>query len=222
MTQTISTPSSNPDPKSGTRHPAPCASLARHAIRRLQVDLAERLTPSWDPALDPKDADLPELLEAAMSPSGSAALDALNTSPNAQNVSPEEFDAIADAGGDPAATAANGTSHPRILLPASKLIPLLRLAASIGSLKHRDAMLVPGAITVIEGIPNDLVDALKKLLPHALPTGWSLAMSMGRLPRDTPYLLVLGPELMNGKISEHAGRGLPQSWQAPSTCGSRS
>ncbi|WP_232419310.1 AAA family ATPase [Paracoccus sp. N5] len=207
MTQTNATNPRNPDPNSGSRNPASWVSLARHAIRRLRDDLAERLTPSWDPALDPEDMDLPDLLEAAMSPPGSAALDALNTSPAAQNVSPEEYEAIAEAGGDPAATVANGASQPRILLPASKLIPLLRLAASIGSLEGRDAMLVPGAITVIEGIPGNLVDALKKLLPHALPTGWSLAMSMGRLPRDKPYLLVLGPELMNGKISEHAGRG---------------
>lgn len=207
MTQTISTPSSNPDPKSGTRNPVPWAPLARHAIRRLQADLAEKLSPSWDPALDPEDMDLPELLETAMSPPGSAALDALNASPAAQNVSPEEFDAIKEAGDDPAATASDGSSQPRVRLPAGKLLPLLRLAASIGSLKDRDAMLAPGAITVIEGIPGSLIDALKKLLPHALPTGWSLAMSMGRLPRDTPYLLVLGPELMNGKISDHAERG---------------
>ncbi|RQP05378.1 MAG: hypothetical protein D1H97_13035, partial [Paracoccus sp. BP8] len=78
MTQTNATNPRNPDPKSGTRHPAPWASLARHAIRRLQADLAEKLSPSWDPALDPEDMDLPELLEAAMSPPGSAALDALN------------------------------------------------------------------------------------------------------------------------------------------------
>ncbi|MBT0781478.1 AAA family ATPase [Paracoccus sp. pheM1] len=151
--------------------------------------------------------DQPEFLETAMSPPGSGALDALNTSPAAQNVSPEEYEAIAEAGGDPAATAANGASQPRIRLPAGKLIPLLRLAASIGSLEVRDAMLVPGAITVIEGIPGNLIDALKKLLPHALPAGWSLAMSMGRLPRDKPCLLVLGPELMSGKVSQHAERG---------------
>lgn len=81
MTQTISIPSSNPNPESGTRNPAPWASLARQAIRSLQDDLAQKLTPAWDPALDPEDADLPELLEAAMSPQGSTALDALNTSP---------------------------------------------------------------------------------------------------------------------------------------------
>ncbi|REG28119.1 ATP-dependent Zn protease [Paracoccus versutus] len=207
MTQTNATNPRNPNPESGTHNHPVWGPLARQAIRRLQDDLAERLTPSWDPALDPEDMDLPELLEAAMSPPGSAAIDTLNSSPAAQNVSPEEYEAIAEAGGDPAATAANGASQPRILLPASKLIPLLRLAASIGSLKDRDAMLVPGAITVIEGIPGNLIDALKKLLPHALPTGWSLAMSMGRLPRDKPYLLVLGPELMNGKVSQHAERG---------------
>lgn len=207
MTQTIATSPRDPNPESGTHNHPVWGPLARHAIRRLQDDLAQRLMPSWDPALDPEDMDLPELLEAAMSPPGSAALDALNTSPCAQNISPEECEAIAEAGGDPTATASNGSPQPRILLPASKLIPLLRLAASIGSLEDRDAMLVPGAITVIEGIPGNLIDAIKKLLPHALPQSWSLAMSMGRLPREKPYLLVLGPELMNGKISDHAERG---------------
>ena len=77
--------------------------------------------------------DLPELLDAAMSPPGSTALEALNRRPAAQNISPEEHDAIADAGGDPAATASDGTSQPRIRLPSGKLIPLLRLVASIGN-----------------------------------------------------------------------------------------
>lgn len=210
MPQSIATSPRNPNPESGTHNPPSWASLARDAIRALQDDLAERLIPSWDPSLDPEDMDLPELLETAMSPQGSAALDALNRSPAAQNISPEEHDATADAGGDPTATASNGTSQPRILLPASKLIPLLRLAASIGSLEDRDAMLVSGAITVIDGIPGNLIDALKKLLPHVLPQDWSLTMSMGRLPRDKPFLLVQGPELMNGKISEHAERAFKE------------
>ncbi|GLK63702.1 AAA family ATPase [Paracoccus kondratievae] len=210
MTQTISIPPSNPKTNSGTHNHPVWASLARQAIRSLQNDLAERLMPSWDPALDPEDADLPELLEAAMAPQGSAVLDALNRSPAAQNISPEEYEAIADAGGDPAATASNGASQPRIRLPAGKLLPLLRLAASIGGIPDRDAMLAPGAITVIEDIPNDLVDAIRKLLPHVLPDSWSLATSMGRLPRDNFYLLVLGPELMNGKITEHAERGFKE------------
>ncbi|RQP04062.1 MAG: hypothetical protein D1H97_19935, partial [Paracoccus sp. BP8] len=78
MTQTIFTPTSNPDPESGTHNPPTWHPLARQAIRHLKTDLAEKLTPSWDPCLDPEDMDLPELLEAAMSPPGSAALDALN------------------------------------------------------------------------------------------------------------------------------------------------
>lgn len=207
MTQTNATNLRKPNPESGTRNQPSWSPLARQAIHSLQTDLAQKLTPLWDPALDPEDMDLPELLEAAMQPPGSSAIEALNSSPSAQNISPEEYDAITEAGGDPAATAANGASQPRVRLPAGKLLPLLRLAASIGGIPDRDAMLAPGAISVIEDIPGNLVDALKKLLPHALPDSWSLATSMGRLPRDKPYLLVLGPELMNGKISEQAERG---------------
>ncbi|WP_255469861.1 AAA family ATPase, partial [Paracoccus sp. FO-3] len=205
MTQTIATSPRNPDLKSGTRHPEPWASLARHAIRRLRADLAERLTPSWDPALDPEDMDLPEILEAAMSPSGgSAALDALSASTAAQNISPEEHDAIAQAGGDPMATKADGTSHPRIRLPTSKLITLLRLVASIGDIKDRDAMQATGAITVLDRVPGDLIDQINKLIPHVLTEAWSVALSPGRLPRDKPYLLLLSPDISNAKVSERA------------------
>ncbi|WP_374292907.1 AAA family ATPase [Paenirhodobacter enshiensis] len=204
MTQNIAKPSSNPKSNSGIPNPPVWYPLARHAIHRLQTDLAERLTPSWDPCLDPEDMDLPELLEAAMSPPGSAMLNALNASPAAQNVSPEEFDAITEAGGDPTATAEGGFSQPRLRLPAGKLFPLLRLVAGIGGLEDRDAMLAPGAITMIERVPTDLINPIQKLLPHALPQDWSLALSLGRLPKDTPYLLVLNPEPMNGKVSERA------------------
>ncbi|SIR24268.1 Peptidase family M41 [Paracoccus thiocyanatus] len=204
MTQTIFTPTSNPDPESGTHNPPTWHPLARQAIRHLKADLAEKLTPSWDPCLDPEDMDLPELLEAAMSPPGSAALDALNRSPAAQNISPEEHDAIADAGGDPAATAANGTSQPRIRLPAGKLFPLLRLAASIGSIPDRNAMLVPGAITVIARVPGDLIDQINRLMSHLLPQDMSVALSPGRLPKGQPYVLLLSPDISNNKVSERA------------------
>src|SRR5690606_9634337 len=50
----------------------------------------------------------------------------------------------------------------------------------------------------------------RKLLPHVLPDSWSLATSMGRLPREKPYLMVLGPELMNGKVSERAERAFAE------------
>ncbi|WP_240547657.1 AAA family ATPase [Paracoccus sp. J56] len=204
MTQTIATSPRNPNPESGTHNHPVWGPLARQAIRRLRADLAERLTPSWDPCLDPEDMDLPELLEAAMSPPGSAALDALNRSPAAQNISPEEHDAIADAGGDPAATAANGTSQPRIRLPAGKLFPLLRLAASIGSIPDRNAMLVPGAITVIARVPGDLIDQINRLMSHLLPQDMSVALSPGRLPKGQPYVLLLSPDISNNKVSERA------------------
>ncbi|WP_232215702.1 AAA family ATPase [Paracoccus sp. J55] len=204
MTQTISIPSSNPNSESGTRHPAPWAPLARHAIHRLQADLAQKLTPAWDPALDPEDMDLPELLEAAMQAPGSSAIDALNSGSSAQNVSPEEFDAIADAGGDPTATASNGSSQPRIRLPASKLIPLLRLVATIDAVRDRDAMLAPGAITVITGVPDDMLDQLKKLLTHILPANWSVATSLKYGTQSQDCLITLNPDVSDGKISRYA------------------
>ena len=204
MTQTISIPSSNPESNSGTRNHPTWLPLARHAIRRLEADLIEKLGPSWDPSLDPEDMDLPELLEAAMSPPGSSMLQILNTSTAGQNVSPEEFDAIADAGGDPTATASNGSSQPRIRLPAGKLFPLLRLAASIGSLNDRDAMLMPGAITMIERVPGDLIDQINRLMQHLLPQDMSVALSLGRLPKGKPYVLLLGPDISNNKVSERA------------------
>lgn len=204
MTQTSSITPRNSESSSGSAKSPIWLPLAHQAIRNLQDDLAARLTPAWDPCLDPDDMDLPELLDAAMSPPGSSAINALNGSPAAQNVSPEEHDAIQEAGGDPAATASDGTSQPRVRLPSGKLIPLLRLVASIGNLADRDAMLALGAITVIERVPADLIHMLQKLLPLLLPTGWSPAMSLGRLPQDKPYVLVLNPEPMNGKISERA------------------
>lgn len=204
MTQTPSITPRTPEPHSGFPESPTWLPLAHQAIHNLQDDLAARLTPAWDPALDPEDMDLPELLVTTMSPPGSVALDGLNRSPTAQNISPEEHDAIADAGGDPAATASDGTSQPRIRLPSGKLFPLLRLVASIGNLANRDAMLAPGAITVIERVPADIIYMLQKLLPLLVPAGWSLAMALGRLPQDKPYLLVLNPEPANGKISERA------------------
>lgn len=207
MTQTNADAPARHKPDSGKRNSLSWLPLARHAIRRLQSDLAQEQSNIWEPGIDPEDMDLPELLEAAMLPSGSAALDALNNSPCAQNISPEEDDAIAESGGDPTATANDGTSQPRIRLPVGKLLPLLRLVVSIGGLQDRDAMLLPGAMTMIEGIPGNLIDALKRLLPHVLPTSWSMATSMARLPRDKPCLLVLDPDLMSGEVSESAERG---------------
>ncbi|WP_323716418.1 AAA family ATPase [Paracoccus aminovorans] len=204
MTQTISIPSSNPNPESGTHNQPLWSPLARQAIRRLQADLAEKLSPSWDPALDPEDMDPPELLEATMQAPGSSAIAALNASPSAQNVSVEEYDAIQEAGGDPAATDANGASQPRIRLPASKLIPLLRLAATIGATQDRDAMLAPGAITVITGVPDDILDQLKKLLINILPANWSVATSLKYGTQNQDCLITLNPDVSDGKISRYA------------------
>ncbi|ANW34140.1 AAA family ATPase [Ketogulonicigenium vulgare] len=204
MTQTNANTNKTAKPESGTLNHPSWGPFARHAIRRLAADLTDRLSSSWDPCLDPEDMDLPELLEAAMSPPGSSMLNALDASPVAQNISPEEFDAIAEAGGDPAATASDGKSQPGIRLPAGKLFPLLRLAASIGSLSDRDAMLTPGAITMIERVPDDLITQLNRLMQHFLPPDMSVALSLGRLPRDKPYLLLLSPDILNNKVSERA------------------
>lgn len=115
---------------------------------------------------------------------------------------------VQEAGGDPAATASDSTSQPRIRLPSGKLFPLLRLVASINDIPDRDAMLARGAITVIERVPSDRISMLQKLLPLLLRTGWLPAMSPGRTPKDTPYQVVLNPEPMQGKISERAEAAL--------------
>lgn len=205
MTQTTLTALAHPDPVSGSRKSPLWLPLARHAIDSLHADLAERLAPQWDPALDPDEMELPQILEAAMSPPGrSSALDPLNTSTAAQNVSAEEYEAIAEAGGDPVATAADGSSHPRIRLPTGKLITLLRLVASIGDIPDRNTMQAPGSITMLDRVPVDLIDQVNKLMPHTLSQGRSVALSLGRLPRDKPYLLVLSPDISNAKVSERA------------------
>lgn len=117
---------------------------------------------------------------------------------------PEESDAIAAAGGDPAATAEDGTHAPRIRLPARKLIGLVQLSASIGPLADRNAMLAPGAISVIEGIPDDLLDLFKSLLRYLLPEGWASVTSALASRPGTPYLITLNPEVLDGKVSKFA------------------
>lgn len=191
MTQPFANPTRDPQPKSGSLNPPAWLPLACQAIRNLQDDLAQKLTPSWDPALDPDDPDLPEMFDAAMSPSGSVA----------QAASPEEHDVSVGAGDDPKA---DSTSQPRIRLPSGKLIPMLRLVASIGDIPDRDAMLAPGAITMIERVPSDLISTLQRLLPHALPISWTLATAPGRLPKEGRYLMVLNPEPMNSRVTERA------------------
>lgn len=130
--------------------------------------------------------DPPGFPDAAMSSPGSVVLAALDSSRCAQSIAPEKFEAIAQAGDDPASR-----------LPTSKLIPMLRLVASIGRLDAE-------AITMIERVPSDLISALQKLMPRLLPAGWSPAMALGRLPKDAPYLLELNPTPMNSKVLERA------------------
>ncbi|WCR18588.1 recombinase family protein [Paracoccus alcaliphilus] len=93
-----------------------------------------------------------------MAPQGSAVLDALNRSPAAQNISPEEYEAIAGAGGDPTAT--NGTSQPRMRLPVTK--PPLRVAiyARFSTDKQRDASI------------EDQIDSCRDL---AAREGWEVS-----------------------------------------------
>lgn len=145
---------------------------------------------------------------------GSSAIDARNSSPSAQNISPNEYEAVAEAGDDPAATAANGASQPRIRLLASKLIPLLRLMATIGPVEDRDAMLAPGAITVITGVPDDMLDQLKKLLTNILPANWSVATSPKYGTQSQDGLITLNPDVSDCKISRYAHTALERDLAA--------
>ena len=183
------------------KHPA-WQPLAQEAIRRLQDAVADRATRTWNLALEGlDDNDIPEFADTAAEVRPSA-LELLNQSPSAMNITPEEFDAIAAAGGDPTATADDGSCAPRIRLPARRLIALIRLAASIGSQADRDAMLAPGAITVIGGIPDALVDLVKSQLCFALPSSCSVASSSPASNSGEPYLITLVPDVLNGKIGK--------------------
>ncbi|GGB20513.1 hypothetical protein [Allosediminivita pacifica] len=95
---------------------------------------------------------------------------AMGSVSSAPHLSPEEWDAIAADGGDPLATATDGSTRPATPLPLRDVILLVRLAATFRTAESWEAGLQPGAMTVVVGLEPNL--SLGKLLTGAmLPEG---------------------------------------------------
>lgn len=69
---------------------------------------------------------------------------AMGSVSSARHLPPEEWDAIVADGGDPFATAPDGSTRPAIPLPLSDVILLARLAATFRTAEHWEASLQPG------------------------------------------------------------------------------
>jgi len=109
---------------------------------------------------------------------------------SASHLPPEEWDAIAADGGDPFATAANGSTRAAIPLLLRDVILVARLAATFRNAEGWEACLQPGALTVVVGLEPPL--SLGKLLTGAmLPNGWS---TQSRAPRSAPHPVLQLPD----------------------------
>ncbi|RAP40342.1 hypothetical protein BYZ73_15430 [Rhodovulum viride] len=109
---------------------------------------------------------------------------------SASHLPPEEWHAIAADGGDPFATAANGTTRAAIPLPLRDVILVARLAATFQNAEGWEACLQPGALTVVVGLEPTL--SLGKLLTgDMLPNGWS---TQSRAPRSAPHPVLQLPD----------------------------
>jgi len=125
----------------------------------------------------------------AASGMGSAA-EAMGRVSIAAHLAPEEWDAIAADGGDPFATAQDGSTRPAIPLPLRDVILLARLAATFRDAEGWEATLQPGALTVVVGLEPTL--SLGKLLTAAmLPNGWAI---QSRAPRSSPHPVLQLPD----------------------------
>ncbi len=177
---------------------------AEQVIRRFQqheCDKAEAdRSYTYAAADDDFKAALTAHLNAAPSPRSG-----LNPLAPAQHLSPAAPQATADASSELAANAQTKPALPPIRIPPHKLLLITRLAASISNAAAFDSFLEPGAITVLDGIADDDVDLLHRLLMHVVPEHWSLASTRGsmNIPR---CISVVRPMVSDGKISAHAAR----------------
>ncbi|MCZ0962396.1 AAA family ATPase [Paracoccus benzoatiresistens] len=89
--------------------------------------------------------------------------------------------------------------------PRHRLLLLIRLAASLGSLDAVDRLLSPGALTLLEGVPNEDLDSIRDLLEFILPASCTVS-SKPRIAVHVPDLMVIRPSLVDGRISDYALR----------------
>ena len=122
-----------------------------------------------------------------------------------ENLSPEAAHDTADTSSALAADAPTELALPPIRIPPHKLLLITRLAASIGNAAAFETFLEPGAIAVFDGIADDDVDLLQRLLMHVVPEQWSIASIRGSM--NIPCCIsVVRPHLSEGKISAHGAR----------------
>lgn len=119
-----------------------------------------------------------------------SAAEAMARVSSAPHLPQDEWHAIAADGGDPFATAQDGSTRPAIPLPLRDVILLARLAATFRDAESWEASLQPGALTILVGLEPTL--SLGKLLTGAmLPEGWS---TQSRAPRASPHPVLQLPD----------------------------
>lgn len=125
----------------------------------------------------------------------------LGRATSAPHLPPEDWHAIVAEGGDPFATAADGSTRPAITLSLPELILLTRLAATFRDAEGFETCLKPGEITIIIGLEPSL--GLGKLLTSAmLPEGWT-SLSRPAKAASTP-VLQLPDRAITGKELERS------------------
>ncbi|QEW21115.1 ATP-dependent zinc metalloprotease FtsH [Marinibacterium anthonyi] len=119
-----------------------------------------------------------------------SAAEAMARVSSAPHLPQDEWRAIAAEGGDPFATAQDGSTRSAIPLPLRDVILLARLAATFRDAEGWEAVLQPGAMTMVVGLEPTL--SLGKLLTAAmLPEGWS---TQSRAPRASPHMVLQLPD----------------------------
>ena len=185
--------------KNGAKRPQWWA-YAQDCIARLRateadiVDLERRATDGDAAAVDTlmayEGGDSPKPPSRRAASGMESAAEAMGRVSSAPHLSPEEWDAIAEDGGDPFATAQDGSTRPAIPLPLRDVILLARLAATFRTAETWEATLQPGALTVVVGLEPTL--SLGKLLTAAmLPNGWAI---QSRAPRSAPHPVLQLPD----------------------------
>ncbi len=184
---------------------------AQKAIRRLQQDEAEHPLSRGTMKLGGTrrgfgfDDDLPAQLGASADVPPASPLSILSAVPDLRHLPPEDWDAIADAGGDPAATTERADALPPGQVPWRDLLVAIQLAASVGSAERLDAMLQARAVTLLTGVAEDDLKLTAQMLTHLIPEDWLIHFE-GSNDINEKCLSVIKPRVTDGKIGLTAAR----------------
>ncbi|MAC78371.1 MAG: hypothetical protein CML66_09940 [Rhodobacteraceae bacterium] len=185
--------------KNGAKRPQSWA-YAQDCIARLRateadiVDLERRATAgdiaAVDTLMEYEGGDSPKPPSHRAVSGMESAAEAMARVSSAPHLPQDEWHAIAADGGDPFATAQDGSTRSAIPLPLRDVILLARLAATFRTAEGWEASLQPGALTILVGLEPTL--SFGKLLTAAmLPEGWS---TQSRAPRASPHPVLQLPD----------------------------